>query len=146
MSIGRLIIINEIDRHTRLYTNQQPPQRGGAIPDPVWVGSKWLLDYPRVPDTPGTPLYFFAMLPLNDRNRAEHSFFKIGRFLLMSGNIHPNPGPIFPCSLCAGNVTWRGKSVQCITCSKWAHLRCSILSLSKFRTLGSSHSWSCPLP
>ena len=63
----------------------------------------------------------------------------------MSGNLHPNPGPIFPCSVCVGNVTWRGKSVQCCTCSKWVHLRCSQLSLSKFRALGSSHSWSFPL-
>ena len=63
---------------------------------------------------------------------------------LMSGNVHPNPGPIFPCSVCAENVTWRGKSVQCCTFSKWVHLRCSQLSLSKFRTLDSSHSWSCP--
>ena len=54
----------------------------------------------------------------------------------MSGNVHPNPGPIFPCSVCAGNVTWRGKSVQCCTCSKWVHLRCSQLSLSKFKALG----------
>ena len=44
-------------------TNQQPPQRGGAVPDPVWVRSKWLLAFPRVPVTPGTPLHFFAMLP-----------------------------------------------------------------------------------
>ena len=65
--------------------------------------------------------------------------------LLMSGNVHPNPGPIFPCSVCAGNVTWRGKSVQCCACSKWVHLRCSQLSLSNFRALGSSHFWSCPL-
>ena len=61
----------------------------------------------------------------------------------MSGNIHPNPGPIFPCSVCARNVTWQGKSVQCCTCSKWVHLRCSQLSLSNFRALSSSHSWSC---
>ena len=60
----------------------------------------------------------------------------------MSSNVHLNPGPIFHCSVCA--VTWRGKSVQCCTCSKWVHLRCSQLSLSKFRALGSSHSWSCP--
>ena len=63
--------------------------------------------------------------------------------LLMSGGVHPNPGRIFPCSVCAGNVTWRGKLVLCCTCSKWVHLRCSQLSLSKFRALGSSHSWSC---
>ena len=104
------------------------------------------------------------MLPLNDRRRAAHSFFKIGRLfsflfscpslallrllilllLLMSGNVHPNSGPIFPCSVCTGNVTWRGKSGQCCACSKWVHLRCLQLSLSKFRALGSFHSWSCP--
>ena len=64
--------------------------------------------------------------------------------LLMSGNVHPNTDPIYPCSVCAGNVTWRGKAVQCCTCSKSVHLRCSLFSLSIFRTLGSSHSWSCP--
>ena len=112
------------------------------------------------------PIHFFAMLPLNDRRRAAHSIFKIGRLfslfllscltlallrlllilllLLMSGNVHPSPGPIFPCSVCAGNVTWRGKSVQCCACSKWVHLRCSQLPLSNFRALGSSHSWSFP--
>ena len=60
----------------------------------------------------------------------------------MSDNIHPNPCLIFPCSVCAGNVTKRGKSVKCFTCSKWVHLKCSQLSLSKFRALGSSY-WSC---
>ena len=62
----------------------------------------------------------------------------------MSGNVYPNPGPIFFDSMCAGNATWRAKSVQCCTCSKWVHLRCSQLSLSKFRALGRSHSWSFP--
>ena len=42
-------------------TNQQPPPRGGAVPDPVWAKSKWLLAIPRVPVTPGTPhSHFFA--------------------------------------------------------------------------------------
>ena len=108
---------------------------------------------------------FLLCCPLNDRRRAAHCFFKIGRLfslflfscpslallcllifllLVMSGNVHPNSGPIFPCSVCAGNVPCRGKSVQCCTCSKWVHLRCSQLPLSKFRALGSSHFWSCP--
>ena len=110
------------------------------------------------------PFIFLLCCRLNDRSRVAHSFFIIGRLfslflfscpslallrllilllLLMSGNVHSNPGPIFPCSVCAGNVTWRGKSVQSCTCSKWVHLRCSQLSLSEFRALGSSHSWSC---
>ena len=110
------------------------------------------------------PYIFLLCCPLNNRRRAAHSIYKIGRLFslfplscptlallrllililfLMSGNAHPNPGSIFPCSVCAGNVTWRGKSVICCTCSKWVHLRCSRLFLSKFRALGSSHSWSC---
>ena len=36
------------------------------------------------------------------------------------------------------------RSVQCCTCSNWVHLKCSLLSFSIFRTLGSSHFWSCP--
>ena len=106
------------------------------------------------------PYIFSLCCLLNDRRRAAHSIYKIGRLfhfffspaplrllilllLLMSGKIHPYPGPIFPCSVCAANVTWWGKSVLCCTCSKWVHLRCSQLFLSKFRALGSSHSWSC---
>ena len=95
------------------------------------------------------PVIFLLCCSLNDRRGAAHSFFKTDRLfslfsclslallrllilllLLISGNVHPNPGPIFPCSVCAGNVTLRGKSVQCCTCSKWIHLRCSQLSLS----------------
>ena len=53
-------------------------------PTPFWVGSKWLLDFPRVPVTPGTHLRFFAMLPLNDRRRASHSFLKIGRLFSLA--------------------------------------------------------------
>ena len=64
--------------------------------------------------------------------------------LLMNGNVHSNPCPVFPCSVCAGNVTWRGRSVQRSTCSKWIYLKCSLNSFSRFRTLGSSHSWSFP--
>ena len=62
----------------------------------------------------------------------------------MSGNVHPNPCPVFPCSVFAGNVTWRGRSVQCYTFSNWVYLKCSLLSFSRFRTLGRSHSWSFP--
>ena len=131
------------------------------LPRLGWV--EMAVGLPEGPSYPNHSLHFFAMLTLNDRRRAAHSFFKIGRLfslfscpslallrllilllLLMSGNVHPNPGPIFPCSVCTGNVTWWGKSVQCCACSKWVHLRCSQLSLSKFRALGSSHSWSCP--
>ena len=112
---------------------------------------------PEDPSYPGHSRIIFSLCrALNDCRKAAHSFLKIGHLfalarprlflLLMSGNVHLNPGPIFLCSVCAGNVNWRGRSVQYCTCSKWIQLRCSQLSLSKFRTLGTSHSWSCPLP
>ena len=132
-------------------------------PTPFWLGrnSCWPSRGSQLPRA----LFwnpFFAMLP-SERPQKCSSFCKISRLsslfsclfharlrllilvlLLMSGNVHPNPGAIFPCSVRAENATWRGNSVQCCTCSKWVHLRCSLLSLSKFRTLGSSHSWSYP--
>ena len=124
----------------------------------VWV--EMAIGLPEGTSYPEHSTFFLLCCPLNDRRRAAHSFFKIDRLfslflfscpslallrllillLLMSGNVHPNPGPIFPCSVCTGNVTWWGMSVQCCTCSKWVHQRCSQLSLSKFRALGSSHS------
>ena len=61
----------------------------------------------------------------------------------MSDNVHPNPCPIFPCSVCSGNVTWWGRSVQYCTCSNWIHLQC-LLHSSRFKTLSRSHSWSFP--
>ena len=66
-------------------TNQQPLQRGGAVPDPVWVGSKWMLDFLRVPVTLGTLLHFFLRhCPLNNRRRAPYSFLKIGCLFSLS--------------------------------------------------------------
>ena len=137
-------------------------------PTPFGLGRNgcWPSQGSQLPRT--LPFIFSLCCSLNDCRRAAHSLFKIGRLfslflfffscpspallrllilllLLISGNVYPNPGPIFPCSVCAGNVTWRGKSVQCCTCSKWVHPRCSQLSLSKFRALGSCHSWSFPL-
>ena len=104
-----------------------------------WTSQRFQL--PRAPS-----FIFLLCCSLNDRSMATHSFLKIGRLFslfscsplarhhllifllfLMSGNVYPNPGPIFPCSVCTVNVTWRGKSVQCCTCSKWVHLRSSQL-------------------
>ena len=103
----------------------------GPRPRLGWV--EMAVGLPEGPSYPGhSPFIFSVCCPLNDRRRAAHSIFKIGRLfslfllscltlallrllilllLLMSGNVHPNAGPIFPCSVCAGNVTWRAS--QC---------------------------------
>ena len=105
-------------------------------PRPVWVGSKWLLAFPRAQlprEFPSHKPFFSPCSPLNDRRRVARSLFEIGLsslysflslarllilfLVLMSGNVHPNACPVFPYLVCAGNVTWRGRSVQCCTCS-----------------------------
>ena len=58
--------------------------------------------------------------------------------------MYPNPCPVFSCSVGAGNMTLRGRAVQCCTYSNWVYLKCSLLSFSRFRTLGSSHFCCCP--
>ena len=76
--------------------NKQPPQRGGAIPDPVWIGSKWLLIFPRVPVTLGTQLaqtIFLSCCPLNDRRRAAHSFYTIGHLSFSCPSSSPHSSP-----------------------------------------------------
>ena len=133
----------------------------GPQPRVGWV--KMAVGLPESPSYQGySPhtSHFLPCSPLNDRRRVACSLFKIGlsflfsylslaRFiiivlLLMSGNVHPNPCPVFPCSVCAGNVTWRDRSVQCCTYYNCIHLKCSLLSFSRCRNLGSSHSWSFP--
>ena len=49
----------QAQQHYLICTNQQPPQHDVAVPDPLWVGSKWLLAFPRVPDTSSTPSCLF---------------------------------------------------------------------------------------
>ena len=72
--------------------------------------------------------------------------------LLISGNVHPHPGPIrnnsrprYPCSICHFNV---GRdSLQCSTCLRWVHFHCSSLTCADFRTIcatGSAVGWRCP--
>ena len=97
----------------------------GPRPRLGWV--EMAVGLPKGPSYPElSPFIFSLCCPLKDRRRAAHSIFKIGRLfslfllscltlallrllilllLLMSGNVHPNPGPIFPCSVCAENVT-----------------------------------------
>ena len=69
----------------------------------------------------------------------------ISMLLLISGDIHPNPGRIDHCSVCSRRVTWGNRSIQCTGCSLWVHLSCSGLSPADFRKISPGHSWTCPM-
>ena len=43
--------------------------------------------------------------------------------LLLAGDVHPNPGPSWPCPACSRSAA-RG-SVLCTSCNQWWHLTCA---------------------
>ena len=49
-------------------------------------------------------------------------------FLLMSGDVSPNPGPTrhwkYPCTTCQKPVKNNQAGLQCDPCDAWTHLRC----------------------
>ena len=45
--------------------------------------------------------------------------------LLLSGDIHPNPGPPkHPCGTCDTSVRSNQRRVVCDTCGTWSHIKC----------------------
>ena len=91
-----------------------------------------------------------APLLLIDRTPFRHLL--ILALLLISGNVHPNPGPIsnhphprYPCSVCHLDV---GRDfLQCSACLKWVHFLCSSLTCADFCTIcatGTAVGWRCP--
>ena len=106
---------------------------------------------------PSQKPFFRSAAPLNNHRRAAHSFSKIGRlsspFSCPSWSSHSSPSlderqrssqpwPHFSLF----SVRWKGDLVGKV--SAMLHLLqmgpFKLLSFSKFRTLGGSHSWSFP--
>ena len=93
-------------------------------------------------DRPPTPFIFFRTSlprpffhPIPLHYLSHSPLILISMLLLISGDIHPNPGPIDPCSVCSRRVTWGNRSIQCTGCSLWVHLSCSGLSPADFRKI-----------
>ena len=60
------------------FTNQQPLQCGGAVPDPVGFGRNGCCPSQGSQLPRALPFTFSLCWRLNDRRRATHSFFEIG--------------------------------------------------------------------
>ena len=128
------------------------------------MGRNGRTDLPRGSTERSPPLsrtVFSLGRPLTDHNWAapllliDRTPFRrllILALLLISGNVHPNPGPIsnhphpsYPCSICHLDV---GRdSLQCSACLKWVHFLCSSLTRADFRTIcatGTAVGWRCP--
>ncbi|CAG2195891.1 unnamed protein product [Mytilus edulis] len=59
--------------------------------------------------------------------------------ILLSGDIHHNPGPIkHPCTDCNKPVKCNQKAIQCDFCDLWTHLKCTNLSVQEYNILSKS--------
>ena len=103
-------------------------------------------------DRPPTPSIFFRTSlprpffhPILLHYSSHSPLILISMLLLISGDIHPNPGPIDPCSVCSRRVTWGNRLIQCTGCSLWVHLSCSGLSPADFQKISPGHSWTFPM-
>ena len=136
----------------QVCTNVLPPQRGGAVPSPMGMGRNGRTDLSRGSTERSPPLsrtVFSLGRSLTDHNWAaplyliDRTPFRrllILALLLISGNVHPNPGPIsnhphprYPCSIC--HLDMGRDSLQCSACLKWVHFLCSSLTRADFRTI-----------
>ena len=80
------------------------------------------------------------------RRRPDRTLFML---LQMSGDVHPNPGSptMYPCPVCARNVTSRGVSYQCNRCSGWVHAKCSgLINAAQYRRSSDSACGPCSTP
>ena len=69
--------------------------------------------------------------------------------LILSNDIHPNPGPkpppqfnIIKCNTCKEDITDKYESLQCNTCENYYHVRCQKLSTQPI-TRNESFEWIC---
>ena len=86
-------------------------------------------------------------------NPSSNSSYCMLLFILVSGDVHPHPGPAlghgqFPCGFCEIKCTWDvsngGGAVCCDDCSMWYHRDCLEMSSATYERLGdNSQSWRC---
>ena len=151
--------------HLNVVVHQSPAtSTWWCSPLPNGDGPKWQDRSPEGLDRNSPPLsrtVFSLGRPLTGHNWAapllltDRTPFRrllILALLLISGNVHPNPGPIsnhphprYPCSICHLDV---GRdSLQCSACLKWVHFLCSSLTRADFCTIcatGTAVGWRCP--
>ena len=112
----------------------------------IWTAFLNPIDHPPISSTFFLRTLLSLFFHLKPLLYLSHSLLiLILMLLLISSDIHPNPGPIDPCSVCSCRVTWGNRSVQCTNCSLWVHLFCSGLSPTDFRKIPLEHSWTCPM-
>ena len=58
------------------------------------------------------------------------------KFLMLSGDISSNPGPIrYPCTVCQAAVRSNQQDIQCDFCDRWIHGKCTNITISEYKRL-----------
>lgn len=69
--------------------------------------------------------------------------------ILLSGDVHLNPGPEYPCGQCGLNVNDDDQALCCDSCDKWIHVSCdcslTVNDYNKMLKDSSDDPWFCPV-
>lgn len=98
-----------------------------------------------------TPCYVLAKYCVGHRTFATMSKLLILAQLYSSimaldlaGDVHPNPGPKYPCGVCAKACKWKQDCIVCDECETWLHRSCIDMNPDVFEALGNSSCvWLC---
>ena len=76
---------------------------------------------------------YFSLYVLSKTKQTSHSAFFF-LFLLISGDVNPNPGPGIqnPCSSCLKSVAKTSRFVLCTECGLRAHIKCENISPKRY--------------
>ena len=80
-----------------------------------------------------------SSLPAIHKNTAPYSISIVTVLLLVSGDMHSNPGPqdatIYPCGYCELRVGWSHQAVCCDGCDIWYHRSCMEIGTDEYESL-----------
>ncbi len=94
--------------------------------------------------------YIYVLLKEHSNRKSTKKFSAqvILLLLLLSGNVHLNPGPPktpkIPCAICSKSTTTKQLSINCDICKQPTHRTCANLSLTEYRILNNTVTpWKC---
>ena len=115
------------------------------LPTPPSVFSSQRFLFPTGKRGPPKKVGFPSFL-LSTLSPSTFALLSLILLLLLTGQC-PNPGPRWPCGVCARAISRSTGSIQCTLCLLWVHPRCSGLPLNRKGRLlikVSPPHWACP--
>ena len=91
-------------------------------------------------------LKFKWPLVRSDTGKTRPSLLYCAIVLILSGDIHSNQGPTYPCLLCNRPVANNRRAVLCDSCEEWVDIACNSIHSKTYEQFlyDKILSWECP--